>query len=78
MRAIESDDLVLIFDDMLQATPFSNENELISWHYDHRVGRRVKGINLLNCIYTQPVVIINHKRYKTGVNCPVLRVAISS
>ena len=28
-----------------------NENELISWHFDHTVGRWVKGINLLNCIY---------------------------
>ncbi|MCK5819187.1 MAG: IS701 family transposase, partial [Psychromonas sp.] len=48
---IESDDLVLIFDDTVQAKPFSNVNELISWHFDHTVGRANKGINKLNCIY---------------------------
>ena len=52
VREIESDDGVLIFDDTVQAKPFSNENELISWHFDHTVGRSVKGINLLNCIYS--------------------------
>ena len=52
VREIESEDLVLIFDDTVQAKPFSNENELISWHFDHGVGRSVKGINLLSCIYT--------------------------
>ena len=51
MRQIESDDLFLIFDDTVQEKKFSNENELISWLFDHTVGRLVKGINLLNCIY---------------------------
>jgi len=51
VREIESDDGVLIFDDMVQEKPYSSENELISWHFDHTVGRSVKGINLLNCIY---------------------------
>ena len=51
MRQIESDDGVLIFDDTVQEKQFSNENELITWHFDHTVGRLVKGINLLNCIY---------------------------
>ncbi|MCK5819417.1 MAG: transposase, partial [Psychromonas sp.] len=51
VRKIESDDGVLIFDDTVQEKKFSQENELISWHFDHTVGRSVKGINLLNCIY---------------------------
>lgn len=51
VREIESEDSVLIFDDTVQAKPYSSENELISWHFDHTVGRSVKGINLLNCIY---------------------------
>ena len=51
VRQIESDDGVLIFDDTVQEKKFSNENELINWHFDHTVGRSVKGINLLNCIY---------------------------
>ena len=36
-----------IFDDTLQEKPHSKENDLICWHYDHTVGRSVKGINLL-------------------------------
>ena len=51
VREIESEDGVLIFDDTVQAKPYSSENELINWHFDHTVGRSVKGINLLNCIY---------------------------
>jgi hypothetical protein len=51
VREIESEDGVLIFDDTVQEKPYSSENELINWHFDHTVGRSVKGINLLNCIY---------------------------
>ena len=51
VRKIESDDLVLIFNDTVHEKQFSNENELISWHFDGTVGRSIKGINLLNCIY---------------------------
>jgi hypothetical protein len=35
----------------VQEKPYSNENDLINWDFDHTVGRSVKGINLLNCIY---------------------------
>ena len=51
VRKIESDEGVLIFDDTVQEKPHSSENDLINWHFDHIVGRSVKGINLLNCIY---------------------------
>ena len=51
VRKIESDEGVLIFDDTVQEKPHSSENDLINWHFDHTVGRSVKGINLLNCIY---------------------------
>jgi hypothetical protein len=51
VREMESDEGVLIFDDTVQEKRYSSENELISWHFDHTVGRAVKGINLLNCIY---------------------------
>ena len=52
VRDIE-DDGVLIFDDTIQEKPYTDENELISWHFDHskacpvlRHGNRtVKGIN---------------------------------
>ena len=42
---------VLIFDDTIQEKPYTDENDLICWHYDHSQNRTVKGINLLNCVY---------------------------
>jgi len=52
VREIEDDDGVLIFDDTVQEKPHSKENNLISWHFDHTVNRSLKGINLLNCLYS--------------------------
>ena len=42
---------MLIFDDTIQEKAWTDENELICWHYDHCSGRSVKGINLLNALY---------------------------
>jgi len=52
VRKIEDDSGVLIFDDTVQEKPYSKENDLICWHFDHTVNRSVKGINLLNCLYS--------------------------
>lgn len=51
VRAVESDDGVLIIDDTVQEKPYTDESELITWHYDHSPGRTVKGINLLSALY---------------------------
>ena len=51
VRAMEQQDGVLIFDDTIQEKPYTDENELISRHFDHSKNRSVKGINLLNCMY---------------------------
>ena len=51
VSAIEKDDGVLIIDDTIQEKPHTDENDLISWHFDHTRRRMVKGINLLNCVY---------------------------
>jgi hypothetical protein len=51
VRSIERDDGVLIFDDTIQEKAWTNESELMCWHYDHCSGRNVKGINLLNALY---------------------------
>lgn len=51
VRQIESEDGVLIFDDTIQEKSWTDENELVCWHYDHCKGRSVKGINLLNALY---------------------------
>jgi len=51
VRSVESEDGVLIFDDTIQAKPWTDESELMCWHYDHVIGRSVRGINFLNALY---------------------------
>ena len=60
VRQIESEAGVLIFDDTIQEKAWTDENDLICWHYDHVSGRTVKGINLLNALY-----------HHNGVSIPV-------
>ena len=50
-REVEQDDGVLICDDTIQEKPYTDENEVMCWHYDHIKGRTVQGFNLLNCLY---------------------------
>lgn len=50
-RQVQSDDGVLIIDDSIEAKPYTDESELICWHWDHTVNRSVKGINLMTCLY---------------------------
>ena len=51
VRQVEREDGVLIFDDTVQEKPYTDENEVMCWHYDHSKGRAVQGFNLLNCLY---------------------------
>jgi hypothetical protein len=51
VRQIERDDGCLIFDDTIQEKAWTDENEIVCWHFDHCKGRSVKGINLLNALY---------------------------
>jgi hypothetical protein len=51
IRQIESLDGVIIIDDTIEEKPYTDENDIICWHYDHCQGRSVKGINLINCVY---------------------------
>jgi len=51
VRKIEREDGVLIFDDTIQEKPYTDENEIMCWHYDHSKGKAVQGFNLLNCLY---------------------------
>lgn len=51
LRQVESDEGVLIFDDTIIDKQWTDENEIICYHFDHSKGRSVKGINLLNLIY---------------------------
>lgn len=53
VRELEGDELlgVLIIDDTIEEKPYTDESELICWHYDHSQGRNVKGINLISALY---------------------------
>jgi SRSO17 transposase len=51
VREIEREDAVLIIDDSILPKPYTDESELVCWHYDHSEQRSVKGINLLTTLY---------------------------
>jgi hypothetical protein len=51
VREFESDTACLIFDDTLIEKPYTDENEIIGWFYDHSENRNKKGINLLTAFY---------------------------
>jgi hypothetical protein len=52
VRELEDEDSgVLIIDDTIEEKPYTDESELVCWHYDHSKGRNLKGINLLSTLY---------------------------
>lgn len=51
IRQHESSDGCLIFDDCIIEKAYTDENDLICWHWDHAKQRNVKGINLLSAFY---------------------------
>jgi hypothetical protein len=60
VRAIESEEGVLIVDDSIAEKPYTDENEIVCWHYDHAKDRQVKGINFMSVLY-----------HSTGVSLPI-------
>lgn len=41
---------VLIIDDSIEEKPYTDENEIICWHFSHAKGRCIKGVNILSCL----------------------------
>ena len=39
--------VILSFDDSIQEKKYTDESELNCWHFDHTVGRSIKGVNFL-------------------------------
>jgi hypothetical protein len=60
VRGIEGEDGVLIVDDSISEKPYTDENEIVCWHYDHSQQRTVKGINFVTCLY-----------HNAGVSLPI-------
>ena len=50
IRKIERDDGVMIVDDSIAEKPYTDENDIICWHYDHAKDRTIKGINFLTVL----------------------------
>lgn len=50
-RQIQSDDGVMIVDDSVAEKPYTDENDIVCWHYDHCQDRMVKGINFMTTLY---------------------------
>jgi hypothetical protein len=50
-RQVQRDDGVLIIDDSISEKPYTDENEIICWHWDHSQGRSLKGINFITALY---------------------------
>ncbi len=51
VRRIQSDTGVMIVDDSIAEKPYTDENDIICWHYDHSHNRVIKGINFLTALY---------------------------
>ncbi|MDR2057116.1 MAG: transposase [Dysgonamonadaceae bacterium] len=70
VRQYESEDACPIFDDAIVSKPYSDENDLISWRWDHSKGRNEKGINLLTAFYhTQSPVAAETLRVPVSFEC---------
>jgi hypothetical protein len=51
VRRIQSDQAAMIVDDSISEKPYTDENDIVCWHYDHSHQRTVKGINFLTAFY---------------------------
>ena len=60
VRRIQSDQAAMIVDDSISEKPYTDENDIVCWHYDHAHQRTVKGINFLTALY-----------HSQGVSLPV-------
>jgi hypothetical protein len=60
VHKIQSKEGVLIFDDSIEEKPYTDENDIICWHWDHSKNRSVKGINFMTGLY-----------YNNNVSLPV-------
>jgi hypothetical protein len=51
VRKIQSEEGVVILDDSIEEKPYTDENDMVSWHYDHSKDQMVKGINFVSSLY---------------------------
>ncbi len=51
VHEVSCDDSFLIIDDSIEEKPHTKTNSLINWHYDHCIGKSVKGVNFVSSFY---------------------------
>ena len=51
VREVQAEAGVLIMDDSIEEKPYTDENDIVCWHYDHSKDRMLKGINFLTALY---------------------------
>lgn len=51
VRKVQADEGVIIVDDSISEKPYTDENEIVCWHYDHTSGQTIKGINFITALY---------------------------
>jgi hypothetical protein len=52
VREIESSDGIMTIDDSIEEKPYTDENDIVCWHYDHSQGCQTKGINFMTALYS--------------------------
>jgi len=58
VREVQSEAGVLILDDSIEEKPYTDENDIVCWHYDHSKDRMLKGINFLTALYSSQGVSV--------------------
>ena len=58
VRKVEREDGVIILDDTVEEKQYTDENDIIAYHFDHSIGRSVKGINMLSVLYNAREITI--------------------
>lgn len=74
VRSLQTTEGIMIIDDSIEEKPYTDENDIVCWHYDHAHGRSVKGINFMTALYssrdvTLPVgfqIIAKTETYEDG------------
>jgi hypothetical protein len=51
VREVESDEGCLVFDNTVQEKKWTDESDIMCWHFEHTVSQSVRGINRLNALY---------------------------
>ena len=56
VRQVQSPDGIMIIDDSIEEKPYTDENDIVCWHYDHAHSCQTKGINFMTALYSSKEV----------------------